>query len=68
MKARDVIGRRIAAVEQERVPCTSSGHDFVMKVTALVLDDGTRIEFRGVEIEYGDPVAEATAVKLRRKP
>jgi len=63
MKARDAIGRRIVAVEQEREMLASSGSDFVVKIRALVLDNGTRIEFRGVEIEYGDPVVEATAIK-----
>jgi hypothetical protein len=64
--SRDVVGRRIVGVIQEIQERAPSGDQPIISVLALVLDNGTQIQFRGTEIEYGDPVATATVVKQPR--
>ena len=54
MRTRGVIGKRIVAVEQVRVP-RSRDRQAYTHLQALVLEDGTRITFSVVETEsyYG---------------
>ncbi len=47
MKARDAIGKRIVAIRQTRERW-QHGNSFVWNVTALILDDGTRITVNAV--------------------
>lgn len=67
MRARDVVGRRIVEIEQVRKQCTTYGGHAVTAIQAIMLDDGTRITFTGVEVEYGDPVVTANAIKPMRR-
>lgn len=57
MRARDVVGRRIVAVRQERVRLNTGRVTY--HVDALVLDDGTVVNFDTVDRE-NDSVVEAT--------
>lgn len=64
MKARDVIGRRIVAVHQQRVPADRAADGFVLRegfthIDGIVLDNGTVITFGVIELE-GDYGVEPT--------
>jgi hypothetical protein len=62
MKARDVIGRRIVAVRQERVRLNTGRTAY--HVDAFVLDDGTVVNFDTADRE-DDNVVEATVWKTK---
>ena len=61
MKAKDVVGRKIVRVEQNRIQADDS-HAGCWAIRALVLDDGTEIRFSVHEIE-ADYAIEAYVVK-----
>lgn len=58
MKARDVVGRTIVGVRQQRYYNEESG-EAVYNVDALVLDNGALVTFHVVEMP-GDYVIEGT--------
>ena len=55
MRARDVIGKKIVAVEQTRDVSTAGAY---MRLEALELEDGTRIYFTCHELENDGPQVE----------
>jgi hypothetical protein len=57
MRARDVVGRRIVGVRQERVRGNSGRA--IYHVDAFVLDDGTVVNFDTADMEH-DTAIEAT--------
>ena len=63
MKARDVVGRRIVAIEQQQVQRGFMRGRPVMHLDALVLDDGTRIVLEAVERDDGGPLVDARVVR-----
>ena len=63
MRARDVVGKRIVAIEQQRTS-DQCGRAFA-HLDTLVLEDGTRITFSVVELP-GDYAIEATARRPAR--
>lgn len=63
MRARDVVGRRIVAIEQQQVQRGFLRGRPVFHLDAIVLDDGTRIRLEGVERDDGGPLVEARVVR-----
>jgi len=65
MRARDVIGRTIVAIEQQRFSTNrgSGARSMVTHVYAIVLDDGTRLCPNVRETEIGDYAVEINAHK-----
>jgi hypothetical protein len=63
VRTRGVIGKRIAAVEQQ--PITTPSNDRVYHIIAIVLEDGTRLVPHVAELE-ADYAVEMTAYKGRR--
>lgn len=57
MKARDVVGKRILAINQERVLTTSG---WVYRILSIDLDDGDSMLIHTAEVEDEPPVAYAT--------
>jgi hypothetical protein len=64
MKSRDVVGRKIVRVEQERLP---SNTGMVWHVHALVLDNGTKIWPNTCETDWGEYLTELHVHKPWRK-
>jgi hypothetical protein len=60
VKARAILGKRVVAVEQERV--MSPDRRPAMHIRAIVFDDGTRLAFAVTELE-GDYAITATAYR-----
>ena len=62
MRARDVIGRTIVAVNQERVSTNWAGDGkelaFNWSVTSLVLDNGKTLILQAIETDY-EPIVTA---------
>lgn len=65
MRARDVVGRRVVAVEQQRVWDQGTG-GWVVHVHALVLDNGARLAPVVLELE-DDYAVELLVVKPRKE-
>jgi len=65
VKARDVVGRKIVRVEQDRISSDGS-HAGCWAIRAIVLDDGTEISFSVHEIE-ADYAVEARVWKPGRE-
>lgn len=61
MRARDVIGKRIVAVHQDRIHDSQLGH-MVVALDSIELDDGTRIVL-GAHDRYYDMYVTANVVK-----
>ena len=62
MRARDVVGKRVVRVLQERVWNTHLGM-WVGNVTGFVLDNGTVVSLNVVEDDYGYQI-EASVVRV----
>jgi len=65
MKARAVVGKTIVAVEQHRVE-DETRKGVLYNVSAIVLDDGTRLTFQVAELE-SDYAVTCTAYKHGKK-
>jgi hypothetical protein len=64
VRARDAVGKRIVAVEQQRTRDTAG--QVVWHVDALVLEDGTRLLTHTCELD-GDYAVEISVLKPRAK-
>lgn len=64
MKARDVVGRKIVAIHQEKIALTPSrACGYVFRVIRIELDDGTVIVPSVVELEEDDHAVAMDAIK-----
>lgn len=63
MKTRDVIGRKIVGVVQERV---HTGHSFQYDINRIELDNGKAIVFCALEAEYGDHIVTGDVFKMQK--
>jgi hypothetical protein len=62
MRAKDVVGKKIVRVRQQRIPASNGlGGDW--SINALELEDGTRIVFDARELENEGPYPTATIFK-----
>ena len=57
MRARDIVGKKIVELRQQRVRTTSG--DFTYAILALRLDDGSKIIFHTLPLEDHNPVSVA---------
>lgn len=67
MKARDLIGRKIVSVEQQRF---HDNGEWCVNLDSLTLDNGTIVSFLALETQEGggfEPYVRATAIKPKKK-
>lgn len=66
MNTRGIIGRRITAIHQERVPGTPARAGY-WRVLRIVLDNGTTLHPVTIETEHGTDYDHTFGITKRRK-